>query len=101
MGAPIGNQNAAKPKRWRLAIEKALERKGKDSQETLIDIAEKLLDAAMTADMQALRELGDRLDGKPAQAVVGSDEDPPIKAVHELLIRAIDATYSRPPEEGQ
>lgn len=32
-------------------------------------IAERLIDAASEGDMVALKELGDRLDGKPVQAI--------------------------------
>jgi hypothetical protein len=41
----------------------------------LDQLAEKLIDMAMDGDMQAIRELGDRLEGKPEQriAMVGED----------------------------
>lgn len=36
-------------------------------------------------DTAAAREIGDRLDGKPAQAIVGGDEDDsPINVVHKI-----------------
>ena len=88
MGAPVGNQNAAKGKRWKAAIERALAKRAEgqslsDAQAALDEIAEKLLAAADGGDISALKELGDRLDGKPAQAIVGGDEgDAPI--VHEI-----------------
>lgn len=80
MGAPLGNQNAAKPKRWKLAIEKALERRGyesaKDAHDALVDIADKLLASASDGDIQALKELGNRLDGMPTQEHTGADGNP-------------------------
>lgn len=76
MGAPIGNQNAAKPLLWRAAIARALERRSKVAgREALDEIADKLLDLAEQSDLGALKELGDRLDGKPSQ-MIGVGQDP-------------------------
>lgn len=70
MAAPIGNNNAAKAKRWSAAIERALaNRSRKASLDALDALAEKLLAKCDEGDMSALKELGDRLDGKPMQAV--------------------------------
>jgi len=73
MGAPVGNQFAAKGKRWRDAIERALERRAgrslRTAQVELDELAEKFLQAVENGDISAFKELGDRLDGKPAQAV--------------------------------
>jgi hypothetical protein len=70
MSAPVGNQFATKAKRWSLAIERALEKRSKrDQVEALDDLAEKLLAKCDEGDMSALKELGDRLDGKSAQGI--------------------------------
>lgn len=78
-GAPIGNQNAAKAKRWTAAIERALARKGSDAQAELDRLAEEFIEAVRAGNSQAIggwKELGDRLEGKPAQAVtLQGDED--------------------------
>jgi hypothetical protein len=82
MGAPVGNQNAAKAKVWRAAIMRALERrKPADERIQAIDeLAEQLINLVAAGDLGALKEFGDRLDGKPAQAIIGGDEDdPPLK----------------------
>ena len=100
MGAPVGNKNAAKAKVWHGAIMRALERrKPADERLQAIDeLADKLLNLVATGDLAALKEFGDRLDGKPAQAIIGGDEDDPaIKTVSEIVIRAVDATGNRPP----
>lgn len=77
MGAPLGNQNAVKAKRWYDAIDRALAKRSKAAGiEALDDLAEKLLANAEAGDMSALKELGDRLDGKPAQAITGADGGP-------------------------
>jgi hypothetical protein len=82
MGAPVGNQNAAKAKIWHAAIMRALERrKPADERIKAIDeLADKLLDLVAAGDLPALKEFGDRMDGKPAQAIIGGGEDdPPIR----------------------
>jgi hypothetical protein len=69
MGAPVGNQNAAKAKVWAAAIDRALEaRASRLEQKNALDaLAEVLLEKAAHGDITALKELGDRLDGKPTQ----------------------------------
>ncbi len=64
-GAPVGNNNAGKSKDWEAAIRRAL---GKNRL-ALERCAMALVRAAEGGDMQALKELGDRLDGKPKQDV--------------------------------
>lgn len=80
-GAPLGNKNAAKAKIWHAAIMRALRKRSRsDALEALDDLAEKLLEKVSEGDLPALKEFGDRLDGKPAQVIIGGDdEDPPIK----------------------
>jgi hypothetical protein len=101
-GAPLGNKNAAKAKVWHAAIMRALDKRGSgDRMAALDELAGKLLDLVATGDLQALKEFGDRLDGKPAQAIIGGGEDDPaIKTVSEILIRAVDAASDRPSTEG-
>jgi hypothetical protein len=78
MGAPVGNQNGAKGRQWSEAVKRAIRAKyGKEWDEALQDLASKLVDAADGGDLQALKEVGDRLDGKPKQTV-GGDEDAPL-----------------------
>lgn len=92
-GAPLGNRNAAKAKVWHAAIMRALERrKPADERVAAIDeLADKLLDLVAKGDLGALKEFGDRLDGKPAQAVtVAGDEDGgPIQSVVEIVSRGV------------
>ncbi len=70
MAAPLGNQNAAKAKVWTAAVERALSaRSALDRRDALEACANALIGKALEGDMTALKELGDRLEGKPAQAV--------------------------------
>jgi len=71
MAAPKGNQNAAKGRMWAEAVRKAALNNDK-----LRKIADKLVDMAVEGDMQAIKEVGDRLDGKTVQAVTGEDGGP-------------------------
>jgi hypothetical protein len=81
LSAPVGNQYAAKDKLWRAAILRALEKRSRVEQKEMLDeIADKLIDACLKADMPALKEFGDRVDGKPKQIVEQSGLDgEPIK----------------------
>lgn len=66
-GGQLGNNNAAKGTQWRDAINAVFKRAEteKDRRRMLITLAEKLVDMAMEGDMAAIKEIGDRLDGKP------------------------------------
>lgn len=67
-GGQPGNQNAAKGKRWAAAIESAIERRVSEGKlKGLEELADKLIDAVLAGDLDAIRELGNRLDGKPKQ----------------------------------
>lgn len=68
MGAPEGNHNYIKGKRWKNALEKALARIGEgDIDVGLSKIADKVILAAAEGDKDAWKDIADRFDGKPAQ----------------------------------
>lgn len=74
MGAPVGNQNAVKEnRRWANALNRAI---AQDDGKRLRDAAEKLLDSASIGEPWAIKELADRLDGKPAQVIIGDSDNP-------------------------
>ena len=70
MAAAVGNKYAVGRSgyRWRDAIRKAL---AQDKQ-ALVKVAEALIAAAQAGEIAAIKELGDRLDGK-AVAMVQAD----------------------------
>jgi hypothetical protein len=74
-GGQPGNTNATKNKVWIEALNRSI---AQDDGKRLRAAAEKLLDLAVEGNVPALKELGDRLDGKPAQAVTlsGDPENP-------------------------
>lgn len=82
MAAAIGNRYAAKDRRWTAAINKAFERRSRVDQLAALDqLADKLIDMAMEGDLPAIKELGDRLEGKPGQQVILSgDAENPIQS---------------------
>lgn len=77
MGAPVGNTNSSKNNRlWAETIRRAVVQSDPDR---LRRIAEALLTKAEGGDINAIKEIGDRLDGKPQQAVeLGGPDGQPI-----------------------
>ena len=66
-GAPEGNTNSNRNNRlWGDTIRRAIIQ---GDANKLRKIADKLLEMAEQGDMQAIKELGDRLDGKPNQSI--------------------------------
>lgn len=96
MAAPLGNQNGAKGRRWQDALNKALARftdpeKRIEAGGALDAIAEKVVRLAIDGDWDSIIEIGNRLDGKPAQAIIGgSEDDPPLRIarVERVVVRA-------------
>jgi hypothetical protein len=86
MGRPIGSVNREKP--FNDALRIAL----RGDPLRLRRIAEKLAEKAEEGDLAAIRELADRLDGKPAQVI--DRHDAPIKELSdaELHLIASDAS---------
>ena len=77
MAAPQGNQFAVKSKRWAQAIDRALAKRNKGNGiEALDNLAEELLKLAEAGDISALKELGDRIEGRPHQSISGPDDGP-------------------------
>lgn len=90
MGAPVGNQNAKKAKRWQDALVKALaqfESPEVPRGQALDRIATRVVQDAMAGSKEAWQEIGNRLDGKPAQVIIGDDDEAPItlRGVIELV----------------
>ena len=68
-GAPKGNQNAVKTKIWSDAIRKAI-----IQDDNLANLAKALISKALDGDISALKEIGDRLEGKSIQSIEQSTE---------------------------
>lgn len=72
-------------KAWRDAIRMAVLRKAEDGGKKLDKLADALVASGLSGDVSALREIGDRLDGKVPQALVGGGaDDPAIQVVQRV-----------------
>lgn len=80
-GAPAGNQNAKKAKLWSEAIKREIARlENGDLDKGLDRLARKLVKAGDDGDRFALEEIGNRIEGKVPQGIIGGeDDDPPLK----------------------
>ncbi len=94
-GAPLGNNNAGKARLWRQALDKVLRehQSGKGSRgeqyQALQEIGKKLVEMAIEGDMQAIKEIGDRIDGKVAQVIAGDSENPiAIQEIQRVIVNA-------------
>ena len=81
MGRPVGSLNRQKPFADALRMEICA---GNDPRQ-LRAIARKLLERALEGDLQAIREIADRLDGKPAQVIERGDVPAEMMTDGELL----------------
>ncbi len=78
IGRPVGTTH---DKLWRSAIVRAVKRRtgGKGSPRHLDRLASVLVREGGNGNVAAIKEVGDRLDGKPAQAVaITGDPDSPV-----------------------
>lgn len=89
MAAPLNPKGAKSDKIWREAIMRAVRRletdePPKDSrpEQRLERLADALVAKGLEGDVPALREVGDRLDGKATQPISGDEDGPPI--IHEV-----------------
>lgn len=63
-----------------------------EKRKKLMLLADKLVSCALNGEGWAMQQIADRLDGKPAQAIIGGDEDDPAVA----LIHRIERVIVRP-----
>ncbi|WP_114662302.1 hypothetical protein [Polynucleobacter necessarius] len=82
-GAPIGNHNAQKGRMWNDALRKAI---AQDDGKRLRASIEKLLDLASRGEPWAIKELADRLDGRPKQTNILETTDEPITDIKIIFV---------------
>ena len=76
MPGTIGNQNARRAKELRDALNYVLnnfENSAVKKGQALRKIGRKLVEMALAGNLGAIKEIGDRIDGKPAQEIMGED----------------------------
>lgn len=79
VGAPKGNKNSTRDKRvWGKIVRKLAVQ---EDYKKLHAVANALYAKAEEGDISAIKELGDRLDGKAVQEIGGGDEPITIKVV--------------------
>src|SRR5438874_10704624 len=95
MGRPIGSVNREKP--FTDALRMAI-RSG-NNPHRLRAIAERLIEKAEQGDLQSIREIADRLDGKATQAIEHSDVRPLRQMSDRELFEIIQGGSREPLEE--
>ena len=100
-GAQLGNNNAARTKPWRDALEKAIKqyidrKSGIQRGEALFRIATQVVKQALDGNTGAIQELGNRLDGKPHQSMdIGISDNTPVEEMTDAdIARELAATTS-------
>jgi len=71
-GGQLGNTNASNAKVWTAAIQRALDKRSEgllEGKKAIDDLAENLLELCDNKELGALKEFGDRMEGKPAQSL--------------------------------
>ena len=85
MAAPLGNKNGEKKNR---IVGDVLRRVAAQNPKKLRAACEALLDKAVDGDIAAFTQFRDTLDGKPAQMIIGDDENPLIvKTIERVIVR--------------
>lgn len=87
-----GHGNRAKGKRWQSALVKRIE-----ALQAMDTLADALITEALTGNVQALKEIADRLDGKAMQGVEVSGLDGDAIQVNTIRIIAGDGSNSPAP----
>lgn len=91
MAAPEGNDNKVKNKPWADSLNRAMTRYKDGKENALNIIADQTVKAAINGDVWAITEIGNRLDGKPAQSVEQKTEHSG-QVRHSVEMHIIDAT---------
>jgi hypothetical protein len=87
MAAPEGNNNATKNRYWSDALRKHITQNPQD----LADAAQAIFTKAKDGDVIAIKEIADRLEGKPAQSVnIGGQEDNPLRTISKIELVALE-----------
>jgi hypothetical protein len=87
MAAPEGNKNATKNKYWSDALRKYILQNPKELEEA----AKALFAKAKDGDVAAMKEIGDRLEGKAVQRVEGSGEEG--EFITKMVVELVEANH--------
>jgi hypothetical protein len=87
MGAPAGNNNAAKVNRL---LTSALKRELTQNPDDVTAIARKLIESAKAGEAWAQSLIHDRVDGKAPQPIVGGDDEDGGPVRHSISVAYAD-----------
>ena len=91
-GGQPGNSNNRRGRIFASALAEALALPSRvDQMARIAVIANQLVEQAEAGDLQAIREIADRLDGKPAQAIVGDPENP-LHVIAEIRRKVVEGS---------
>lgn len=78
---------------WQQVLSEFSNRKGMSGKREIEELAEVLWAAAKNGDVTAIKEIGDRLDGKPAQQQIhtGDEDGGPVQMTHTIERKIVDA----------
>lgn len=80
-----GNPEGRPKRPFKAALERALKRmQSGDDPAALEKLATKLVEKGLEGDLQSIKEVADRMDGKAAQVIVGDDEADAIRVEHSI-----------------
>ena len=93
IGGQIGNNNGGKNKDWQQALRKTLIQYADDrvqAGQALAVIAQGVVQRALEGDMACIQEIGNRMDGKPAQSlsISGEDDKPLITMIKMVIVQS-------------
>lgn len=75
-----------------LALNREAQSADGEPTKKLNKIAEKLVEKAIEGDIQAIKEVNDRVDGK-APMTIGGDPDSPLTVINEIMMRPVPAKH--------
>ena len=89
-----GRKGPSNDKIWRDAIMRAVHRAANgEKTKRLEQLADQLVARGISGDVPALKEIGDRLDGRPSQAIEHGGKDG-----GDLIVKIVQYGGSNPPE---
>ena len=82
-GAPVGNRNGNKNKVWSDMLRLIVTQ---DKRKRMRAAAEALVSKAEEGDTAALKELGDRVEGRVPQAITGQEGGPIVHVIERVIV---------------